>query len=772
MNRNYLLILLLCLGFCHHAQAQADDALADSLLAQARSLQERGDADSSLMVLNQVLEIRSFSPTATTEQWAEAVNMQAVSYSMKFDWLKAIKTAFNAYRRLLTDTKSPQYPVTVYNLAKFHAGQGDVGDYAKAIQYTLVALDKFEKRTPLYFESLNNLVYYYILNIEDDRAMDLVQRAIDSGQEAFSDDRQRYVKELWSKAKSISELEKYAIAIEYGNATLRLMEQEGMVNTREYPRRLLNVAGYHYQRRDFAREIETLEKALPVLKEVTGEESREYVDCLRKLALAYNHIANENRDKKDKTDFNRYREKNEYYENLSREILIRTDRLAEIRSYQIPLISNKALDFFNQGKHEEALRYEKIAYTLYEMNSDTRGKAQSSNSLAAYYYEVHDLQNALKYAQQSIEIYEQNAQASRNKGLAYSNLSLLYHDMGRHQEAIDYSLKAIHTLEQTGDTLSDLYVKVLGNAGVYYHEAGDDKNAQKYSTRSADIQNARLTAEAQTPATTQPQNRRRGLFRKKKPIQTAPISPAAQSPTLDNSAVTIQWNRAIYTQDPDEIHDAYSQTIRLQRQVFYQDFPAKSVEERRKEWEARRFVYDYAETLAFAQAGNDSLVADAYNAILVQRGMGRYIQSLDSAAIAADWRSVAASLDSLTLSVTFFHVPTDNMGNAYSALLLRRGWSGPKALGQLFTDYDLRFLDYDDQPFPEVLETPEGREQIARDPRFARMFWTRILDAAKGTVNTIRYNHLTGVFTQLDPADLDIDPDTPLKNKYSLQKEE
>ena len=66
MNRNYLLILLLCLGFCHHAQAQADDALADSLLAQARSLQERGDADSSLLVLNQVLEIRSFSPTATT----------------------------------------------------------------------------------------------------------------------------------------------------------------------------------------------------------------------------------------------------------------------------------------------------------------------------------------------------------------------------------------------------------------------------------------------------------------------------------------------------------------------------------------------------------------------------------------------------------------------------------------------------------------------------------------------------------------------------------
>ena len=760
---------MLCLGLSPHLRAQTDDALADSLLSQARALQERGDADSSLLVLNQVLEIRSFSPTATIDQWAEAVNMQAVSYSMKYDWLKAIKTAFNAYRRLRADSKSQQYPITVYNLAKFHAGQGDVGDYAKAIHYTLVALDKFEKHTPLYFESLNNLVYYYILNADDDHAMDLVQKAIDSGREAFSDDRQRYVKELWSKAKSISELEKYTIAIEYANATLRLMEQDGLVNTRDYPRRLLNLAGYHYQLRDFASEIETLEKALPVLKEVTGEESREYVDCLRKLALAYNHIANENRDKKDKTAFNHYREQNEYYEDLSREILIRTDRLAEIRSYQIPLISNKAFDLFKQGKHDEALRYEKIAYTLYEMNADVRGKARSANSLATYYYEVHDLQNALKYAQESIQIYEQNAQGSRNKGLAYSNLSLFCHDLGRHQESIDYSLKAIRTLEQINDTLSDLYIKVLGNAGVYYHEAGDDQNALKYSTRSAYIQDAQLAAAQQSVSSAGTQVQKRGLFRKKKIV---PVAVQAVRPTIDNSTVTVQWNRTVYSQSADEMRDAYSQTIRLQRQVFYQDFPSKSVEERRKEWEARRFVYDYAETLAFAQAGNDSLVAEAYNAILIQRGMGRYIQSLDSAAIAADWRSVAASLDSLTLSVTFFHVPTDNMGNAYSAILLRRGWGGPKALGQLFTDYDLRFLDYDGQPFPEVVKTPEGRQQIARDPRFARMFWTRILAAAGGAVNTIRYNHLTGVFTQIDPAALDIDPDTPLKNKYSLQKEE
>ena len=92
--------------------------------------------------------------------------------------------------------------------------------------------------------------------------MELVKRAIQSGEEAFSSDKRKYVKSLWSKAKATSELEMYHIAIEYGNATLQVMEQNGMASATDYVRRVVSVAGYYYQIRDFAGEIATLEPKL------------------------------------------------------------------------------------------------------------------------------------------------------------------------------------------------------------------------------------------------------------------------------------------------------------------------------------------------------------------------------------------------------------------------------------------------------------------------------------------------------------------------------
>ena len=758
-----------CLSSRAYSQKSSlGDTDADTLIARARELQESGDAESSLSLLNRALELRSFSPSATLEQWAEVVNMQAVSYSMKYEWLKAIKTCYDAYRRLIQDPKSRQYAVSLYNLATFHAGQGEEHDYEQAIMYALQANEKFDKNTRYYFNGLNNLVYYYIMNGDEDKAMDLVTRAISSGEQVFDGNPREYTKQLWKGAKSIAELERYALALEYGKATLNVMEQNDMTGSREYIRRLVSVAGYYYQLRDFRGEISILEKAVPVVQTVAGDESRDYVDCLRKLALAYNHLANDVRDKKNKKEYDECREKNEHYEALSREILIRTGRLAEIRTYQIPLISNKANELYNQNKFSEAIRYELIAYQLYEAENSKADMARTSNNLGIYYYESQDLDNALKYGRIATDIYDASEVGSRNKGMAYNNMSLFCHDKGLAKEAVNYSLKSIKAFEQAGDTLSDLYIKALGNASVYYHEVGDDKNAAVYSERSVAVQNAQFEAQKQA------EQAAAEVGAKKKRHKKSELAAPAQTakPSIDNNTVTVQWNRAIYAQDEAEIHEAYSKAITFQRAAFFAHFPTlPSDTARLEEWQKRKFIYDYAETLAFSYDQNDSIVSDAYNAILIREGMPRYAEQLDSAAVMRSWQYVAQNLDSASAVVHFFYIPTDNKGDAYSAIILRSGWAAPRVVKQLFTDYDLGFLTYgaDEQPLKLLVETPEGRRQIAADPRFGRMVWTRILDGI-GNATHLRYN-TTRLFERLDPGSLSVDPDTPISRRYKLTKQ-
>ena len=763
------MLACVCLSSKAYSQkSNSGDANADSLIAKARELQESGDAESSLSLLNQALEIRTFAPSATLEQWAEVVNMQAVSYSMKYEWLKAIKICYDAYRRIIQNPRSRQYAISLYNLATFYAGQGNEGDYEKAILYALQANEKFDRNTRRYFDGLNNLVYYYILNNDEDRAMDIIDRAITSGEPVFKDDPREYTKQLWKGAKSIAELEKYTVALEYGKATLNVMEQNGMNNTREYFRRLISVAGYYYQLRDFRSEISILEKAMPVAQSVSGDESRDYVDCLRKLALAYNHQANDVRDKKDKKEYEHCREQNEHYEDLSREILIRTGRLAEIRTYQIPLISNKASELYKQNKFDEAIKYELIAYQLYEGSNSKPDLARTGNNLGIYYYENQDLPNALKYGRIATDLYDGIEASSRNKGMAYNNMSLFYHDNGQAKEAVDYSLKSIKAFEQAGDTLSDLYIKALGNAGVYYHEVGDDRNAAIYSERSVAVQNAQFEARQNAEkAAAEAQAKKR---RKKKNDQPAPVQ--AAKPVMDNNAVTVQWNRAIYAQGEAEIHEAYSKAISFQREAFFLLFPTlPSDTARREEWEKRKFIYDYAETLAFSYAENDSIVSDAYNAILIREGMPRFVQSLDTAAVMRSWQDVTLGLDSTAAVVHFFYIPTENKGDAYSAIILRSGWTAPRIVKQLFTDYDLQFLTYgeEDQPFAELVKSADGRKQIAADPRLGRMVWTRVLDAI-GDVQSIRYT-TTRLLNDVDPARLSIDPSTTFIRRYAATRQ-
>lgn len=761
---NTLLGILLSVSYPVCAQTE-DFAFTDSLVRQATELQEMGNADESLKLLGQALEIRSFLPSSTSDQIAEVINLQAWAYAMKYDWNKALKLGFDAYM-LSGDNadKSIQYPTSLGILASCYAGRGNAGDYEKAIAFLSRARDRWDSKSEGYFRCLNELVYYNILNNNEGEAASLLERAIKSGEQVYKDNPQKYISELWKVSANISELEVHGFAIEYGKAVLRIMEQNNMTRSKDYIRRTLKVAGHYYQQRKFDNEIAMLETVVPICKEVVGETDKYYVDVLRKLALAYNHLSNEIRgEKRKQEEYEKYRALNEKYEGEARNILIRTGQLDEIRTYQIPLISREARELYDKKEYEKAITMEKTAYTLYTSEKDTLGIARTSSNLSNYYYSNMDKENALKYGKISVDTYDKIPEQSRNKGLAYSNMSNLIHGNGDAKGALDYTLKAIESFKQINDTLTSTYSKILGNASVYFHEVGDDRNAALYSQLSGNIQSSILTV-ATTAKTDEKQSKKNSKNKKKADVSV----PVVQTIVYNDDMATIQWNRTVYAQSADEKHDAYSKTIGVQRKVFCQDFAGIEVQERQRRWDDRRFIFDHAEVVAFENVENDSLVMDAYNAYLIRQGMPQFVQTADTVHISVDCNSVSSQYDDSTIVVDFFMVSTSNRGNTYSAFVTRGGGK-TIVVRQLFTDYDLKFLEYDDGlKIVDMLEGEEDRQRVIDDARFGTMVWKRIFDSV-GAVKNIVYRPV-GLLDVLDPSMLRMEDDTPLKSKFTFKK--
>lgn len=738
----------------------------DDFIHDARELQELGDAEKSLTYLNQALEMASFEPTPNPELIAEIINLQALSFSMKFEWTKAIKLGQTAIRRLGKLQNSSRFPELFYCLASYYAGRGNKGDYEEALRYILRCKEVVSSQSVDYFHCNNNMVFYYVMSNQRNQAMSIVEDAIKSGNRIFAKDKPAYVKELWKYASMFSEQEDYDIAAYYAKACLQAMEDNNLTLTKEYVNRTINLAGFYYQKRDFLNEINTLTKIVEVSKEMDGEESTNYVNCLRKLALAYNHQAHEIRGKRNKEEYENCMQQNEYYEGLSREILIRTGNIYEIRSYQIPLISNQAHQYFADKKYEDALRYEHIAYTLYKVEKDSVSLARTCNNLANFYYKSdQNLDSALTYSKLSVDMYDKIPRNTRSKGLAYHNMGIYTRAKGSIPDALDYQLRAINVFEQIGDTASTIYVSALGNAGVYSEEIGNSERARYYSLRSSLAQERTLQRskkEALAQISKLPRKQRKSA-----------VLALNQKKTVNNNMIVVQWNKAMYAESAADIHDGYGKALSIQRDLMIQNLPDMDAAAKQAEWAKQKYVTDYAETLAFSYYKEDSLVIDAFNALILRDAMNDYLSNDDVTTLDKDWHSLAASLDSTTALVRFFLLPTNNKGDAYSAFVLCKTWSAPKVVRQLFTDSDLDILDYDPKGnFRSLFESQSGRALIASEGRFGRMIWNDILATFPSTIKSIQYHSAgIGVLDSFDPATYSLDEHKfSINNDYKMTK--
>lgn len=156
---------------------------------------------------------------------------------------------------------------------------------------------------------------------------------------------------------------------------------------------------------------------------------------------------------------------------------------------------NLANVFCRLGKLDEAVYYDDAAYMLASMHKDSAVMAFISGNIATVYFNLKDTDKGKYYCQKSLDIAAHikerlTGEDSVNLGLCligdYSTLATFYIEHGNIEQARDYASEAIRISEQTASKYMPLKEGlpakyILGDA---YYKLGNYKLAEKYLLNS------------------------------------------------------------------------------------------------------------------------------------------------------------------------------------------------------------------------------------------------------------------------------------------------
>ena len=98
---------------------------------------------------------------------------------------------------------------------------------------------------------------------------------------------------------------------------------------------------------------------------------------------------------------------------------------------------------------------------------------------------------------------------------------------------------------------------------------------------------------------------------------------------------------------------------------------------------------------------------------------------------------------------------------------LRNGWTEPR-IKVLFSQRDLKELDYDGKDYYETARTRDGISRVYRDPRLGRLVWGELLPEMED-VRTVWFAP-SGMLYQLGAEYLAIDSVTTMSDRYELHR--
>ncbi len=257
-------------------------------------------------------------------------------------------------------------------------------------------------------------------------------------------------------------------AIDYGREALDLSRKEGVPAYQADALFFMGLSFYFQNQYDAA--IDYFKEAARL---------REKLDDLRGYAACMNRTGNAYQLKGD------YIQASKYYQDAMN-IYQQADAKKEIAR----TLTNLGNIFQKQGNYKKAIDYYLKALGIHEKENNTEGMAWSMLNIAKLFKKIPDYSKALQYVNKSLNLYREIAKSERvNTGvtLCLKETGKIYQDMGRYEEALEYSKKVLTANEKTGNRFG--VANSLGTTGKIYYQKGNHDKALNYLKRAIDLKN-------------------------------------------------------------------------------------------------------------------------------------------------------------------------------------------------------------------------------------------------------------------------------------------
>lgn len=559
---------------CGSEAARQTFEYTDVMARLASIANGQGDFNRAITLGEEVVRLRR---KAVGEQWpgfgkdhlAGALQNVSVYYSQKGDYDTSIRLSSESvdlYRQF--DKKKEFYPVALCQLATCYLSRGETEDFGKAEALTGEAVKLLDKGSIDYANALNNLAICYTRQGNSTAADKVTKEAVRIWNKKFGDNSMEYAKVLNNQAIRLSRIRKFREAFEMEEQALKLMADRGLDSTYNYAKLLLNYAKFNEQAENYEKSIELYKQALPVIERTVGRQ-RDYIRGMSELSAAYYHTGN--------------LEEAEKWAMAS----INCDIGSSTNPVYIAAFRHQARTFADNANYRKAIGIETNVLNAFHRIKDSLNIAVSLDNLGNYYYHADSIGKTFEISRQALDIFARNAPASLSYAQALNNVSVYHYNSGNYDKAASLGKQAVSIYEAQEQTESSIYAKILGNVALYSTLSDSIDTAIRYSERAYSIQK-RILGEDHPDNALMCYNLANSYFRKG---------------------------------DYDNVRRYFSRALNLQSAVVRSNFSHLTTEQREAYWNRKNYIFKVSPVFAFQASECDSLVIDAYNAMLFTKGI-------------------------------------------------------------------------------------------------------------------------------------------------------
>lgn len=749
---------------CVEDEYRHTEDYAKALTQHAIYLQQRGQLDAAIKLLEEAADVRHNGPIGKVERAneGESLNLIASIYNQQGRYDDAISLctrALDIYRTRY-GTKHEYYGTTLSNLASYHASRNAQGDRALAVELGEAAIKIIPKRKPAYAQAINNLVIYYYLAGDMAKAEKLSRDALKKSRK-LGENTPSHAAMLSNQAVRMAGVGAFVQAAEYALEAIGIYEHNGDTLGVNFARLLSNAGTFEKRAERYDMAISLWQRAAAIYENTEGRSGTGYLNCMAEISAAHARTGN----LEQATNIN------EVLEATSAES-VRTGDVRYAHS-----LTKRAAVLATDGAYAEAERLSQQALAIFRARGDRAEEAQTMADLSGYYHNQGRDQQAADTCRAALEIYYHlGYHHELEQAQAMNNLSIYLYTLGQTSEARAMSMDAMRLYERSGNDTTSYFANLLSNMALYEASSDSLERALEYSLRADSLQ-CRILGEGHP----------------------------------DN--VMLRYNRSYYLTcmgRNDEAQRLFHSAMQMQMRQVRANFSHLTTRGREQYWGTKSYIFRAAPYMASLMADNDSALVDAYDAMLFTKGLllnsevdfrnllartaseelqqqyaelAAIHQQLETAyrsndpaelqqipaltteasrleralvrgckefgdfteAMSISYHQVAGALGELDAAIEFFDIDVPVDGRTYMALVTRCGWEAPRMV-RLFCERTVNEFQFNGKTLADALSDPGGINAVFADPRMGQMVWGPIMPLLEGASDV--YFSPSGLFYQ------------------------